>query len=96
MPRDKLARLRNTTKPMIVAVDKPPGITSHDVVDKVRKITGERRVGHGGTLDPFAEGVLVVPLYGRQKVGELVGILQDATPRSLWCESAEQRFTDRA
>ena len=44
----------------ILNINKPTGITSHDVVDKVRKITGERRVGHAGTLDPFAEGVLVI------------------------------------
>jgi tRNA pseudouridine55 synthase len=41
-------------------IDKPAGITSHDVVDKVRKITGERTVGHAGTLDPFATGLLIV------------------------------------
>jgi len=41
-------------------IDKPAGITSHDVVDRVRKITGERTVGHAGTLDPFATGLLIV------------------------------------
>jgi tRNA pseudouridine55 synthase len=41
-------------------VDKPGGMTSHDVVARVRKIIGTRRVGHTGTLDPFATGVLVV------------------------------------
>jgi tRNA pseudouridine55 synthase len=41
-------------------VDKPAGITSHDVVDKLRRIVGTRRVGHAGTLDPFATGVLLV------------------------------------
>lgn len=41
-------------------VDKEPGWTSHDVVARVRRITGERRVGHAGTLDPGATGVLVV------------------------------------
>jgi tRNA pseudouridine55 synthase len=45
-------------------IDKPAGITSHDVVARVRKIVSERRVGHTGTLDPFATGVLVV-LVGR-------------------------------
>ena len=38
-------------------INKPAGITSHDVVDIIRKRTGERRVGHTGTLDPFAEGL---------------------------------------
>jgi tRNA pseudouridine55 synthase len=41
-------------------VDKPAGITSHDVVDRVRRALGERRVGHSGTLDPDATGVLLV------------------------------------
>ncbi len=45
-------------------IDKPAGMTSHDVVALVRKTIGERRVGHTGTLDPFATGVLVV-LVGR-------------------------------
>jgi tRNA pseudouridine55 synthase len=44
----------------ILVVDKPAGPTSHDVVDRVRRALGERRVGHTGTLDPFATGVLVV------------------------------------
>jgi tRNA pseudouridine55 synthase len=39
---------------------KPPGLTSHDVVAAVRRLTGQRRVGHAGTLDPMAEGVLIV------------------------------------
>ena len=43
-----------------LVIDKPEGITSHDVVARVRRVTGERRVGHAGTLDPFATGVLVV------------------------------------
>jgi len=45
-------------------IDKPAALTSHDVIARVRKIIGERRVGHTGTLDPFATGVLVV-LVGR-------------------------------
>jgi len=48
----------------VLIIDKPAGMTSHDVVARVRKIIGERRVGHTGTLDPFATGVLVV-LVGR-------------------------------
>jgi tRNA pseudouridine55 synthase len=48
----------------ILVIDKPPGITSHDVVASVRHILHERRIGHAGTLDPFATGVLVV-LVGR-------------------------------
>ncbi len=48
----------------VLIVDKPPGLTSHDVVAQVRHILHERRVGHTGTLDPFATGVLVT-LIGR-------------------------------
>lgn len=44
----------------MLVVDKPSGPTSHDVVDRVRRELGERRVGHTGTLDPFATGVLPV------------------------------------
>ena len=48
----------------ILIIDKPAGPTSHDVIARVRRILHERRVGHTGTLDPFATGVLVV-LVGR-------------------------------
>jgi len=44
----------------VLVVDKPAGPTSHDAVDRVRRALGERRVGHAGTLDPFATGVLPV------------------------------------
>jgi tRNA pseudouridine55 synthase len=44
----------------LLVIDKPPGSTSHDVVDHVRRALGTRKVGHGGTLDPDATGVLVV------------------------------------
>jgi tRNA pseudouridine55 synthase len=46
----------------LVVVDKPSGCTSHDVVARLRKIFGQRRVGHAGTLDPDATGVLLVGL----------------------------------
>ena len=45
---------------MILNIYKPKGITSFGVVKKIRKIIGEKKVGHGGTLDPFAEGVLII------------------------------------
>ena len=46
----------------VIIVDKPPGLTSHDVVNRVRRILGQRSVGHLGTLDPSATGVLPVVL----------------------------------
>ncbi len=46
----------------VVVIDKPPGLTSHDVVNRVRRILGQRSVGHLGTLDPSATGVLPIVL----------------------------------
>ena len=42
----------------LLIVDKPSGMTSHDVVNRLRRITGEKSIGHLGTLDPMATGVL--------------------------------------
>lgn len=44
----------------VLLVDKPSGITSHDVVNRMRRATNERRIGHAGTLDPMATGLLVI------------------------------------
>ena len=43
---------------LVVGVDKPEGLSSHDVVNRCRRIFGERRVGHTGTLDPLATGAM--------------------------------------
>jgi tRNA pseudouridine55 synthase len=56
----------------LIIVDKPAGLTSHDVVARLRRLTGTRRVGHGGTLDPMATGVLVA---GVGKATRLLGHL---------------------
>ena len=56
----------------LVIVDKPGGMTSHDVVARIRRLAGTRRVGHAGTLDPMATGVLVV---GIGKATRLLGYL---------------------
>lgn len=66
----------------ILLVDKPSGLTSHDVVSRVRRATGERRVGHAGTLDPLATGLLVV----------LVG---PATRLALYLTAAEKTYVAR-
>lgn len=50
-----------------VVIDKPAGITSHDVVAKLRKTLGTKRVGHAGTLDPMATGVLVLGIHNATK-----------------------------
>ncbi|SNY14759.1 tRNA pseudouridine(55) synthase TruB [Paractinoplanes atraurantiacus] len=44
----------------LIVVDKPAGMTSHDVVSRIRRLAKTRRVGHGGTLDPMATGVLII------------------------------------
>lgn len=51
---------RPEPQPGLVIVDKPGGMTSHDVVSRVRRLAGTRKVGHAGTLDPMATGVLVL------------------------------------
>jgi tRNA pseudouridine55 synthase len=56
----------------LVVVDKPAGWTSHDVVARIRRLAGTRKVGHAGTLDPMATGVLVV---GVEKATRLLGHL---------------------
>ena len=61
-----------TTEAGLVVVDKPGGITSHDVVARVRRLAGTRKVGHAGTLDPMATGVLVV---GVNRATRLLGHL---------------------
>src|SRR5262245_40215286 len=62
----------------LVVVDKPAGITSHDVVGRCRRIFGTRKVGHAGTLDPMATGVLVV---GIDRATKILGMLT-ATDKS--------------
>ncbi len=55
-----------------LVVDKPEGWTSHDVVGKVRRLAGTRRVGHTGTLDPFATGVLIVCIGPATRLSQLL------------------------
>ena len=55
-----MAKRPDHSVPGILIVDKPSGMTSHDVVSRVRRLAHTRKVGHGGTLDPMATGVLVV------------------------------------
>lgn len=60
----------------LVVVDKPTGWTSHDIVARIRKVYGQRKVGHAGTLDPDATGVLLV---GLGRVTRLLRYLQETT-----------------
>ena len=63
----------------VLVIDKPRGPTSHDVVAKLRRVLGTREIGHAGTLDPMATGVLVVC------VGE-------ATKLSPWLTAADKAY----
>jgi tRNA pseudouridine55 synthase len=62
--------------PGIVVIDKPAGMTSHDVVGRCRRIFSTRRVGHAGTLDPMATGVLVI---GVDRATKILGLLTGAS-----------------
>ncbi|MHB8794233.1 MAG: tRNA pseudouridine(55) synthase TruB [Candidatus Nanopelagicales bacterium] len=64
----------------LLVVDKPEGMTSHDVVARIRRAAGTRKVGHAGTLDPMATGVLVV---GVERATRLLGHLALADKRYL-------------
>src|SRR5689334_24384068 len=86
----------------LVVVDKPGGMTSHDVVSRVRRRAGTRKVGHAGTLDPMATGVLVL---GVDRATRLLGHLMltekayDATIRlgiATTTDDAEGEVTARA
>jgi tRNA pseudouridine55 synthase len=66
----------------ILVVNKPPGWTSHDVVARVRRLTREKRVGHAGTLDPMATGVLLVCLGRATRVTEYL-MTSDKTYRAV-------------
>ncbi|ORB91815.1 tRNA pseudouridine(55) synthase TruB [Mycobacterium persicum] len=69
---------QSPTGPGLVIVDKPAGMTSHDVVGRCRRIFATRRVGHAGTLDPMATGVLVI---GIDRATKILGLLA-ATSKS--------------
>jgi tRNA pseudouridine55 synthase len=79
----------------IVAIYKEEGMTSHDVVDAVRQLTGEKRVGHAGTLDPCAKGVLVIGV-GRaatKTLSQVVGTEKEYVTRVKlgWRSTTEDR-----
>ena len=57
----------------IIVIDKPAGVTSHDVVARVRRMTGEKSVGHLGTLDPMATGVLPLVLGRMTRLSQFYG-----------------------
>jgi tRNA pseudouridine55 synthase len=62
----------------LLNIDKPAGPTSHDIVQRVRRGTGERRIGHAGTLDPMASGVLILVLGQATRLAEYLTASQKA------------------
>ena len=76
----------------IINVYKEKGYTSHDVVAKLRGIAGQKKIGHTGTLDPDAEGVLPVCLGKATKVCELLTD-KDKTYRAVLFSGADNRYT---
>jgi tRNA pseudouridine55 synthase len=71
----KIIRRSELRRGQIIPIDKPAGWTSFDVVNKLRGMTGVKKVGHAGTLDPFATGVLLVCFAGATKqVDALMGL----------------------
>lgn len=74
----------------ILNLDKPQGLTSHDVVARVRAVARQRRVGHAGTLDPLASGVLVVCLGRATRLAEYLM----ASPKRYWAEARLGVATD--
>jgi tRNA pseudouridine55 synthase len=84
----------NASSSGLLNVHKEPGWTSHDVVAKVRRLAGQKRVGHAGTLDPLAEGVLPV-LLGRAT--RLADTLQSGEKRyQAWVQLGVATTTDDA
>jgi len=71
-PRVEKKAQRSSWVQGILVVDKPEGLTSHDVVQKIRRIFGLRQVGHTGTLDPIASGVLVVLVGSATRIAQFL------------------------
>lgn len=68
--------IKEKQKSGFILINKPAGMSSHDVVDKLREITGIRKIGHAGTLDPFARGLLILGI-GRKATKKLSYFLKE-------------------
>ena len=79
----------------ILAIYKPKGPTSHDIINQLRKITGIRKIGHAGTLDPLASGVLVVAI-GRDGTKQLGSLLKNEKEYIAEIKLGETSTTDDA
>ena len=69
----------------IIIIDKPQGMTSHDVVSFMRRKTGVRRIGHSGTLDPMATGVLPIFIGNATRIIEYVGFAYENNAKKYLC-----------
>ena len=78
----------------LLVIDKDEGLTSHDVVQRVRRWAGQRRVGHLGTLDPLATGVLPIALGEATKLSQLLTLGRKGY-RGHICLGAETATYDR-
>lgn len=78
----------------LVVVDKPAGMTSHDVVGRMRRIAGTRRVGHAGTLDPMATGVLILGINKATKL--LTWVSGESKTYSATIRLGQSTLTDDA
>ncbi|HET8642115.1 MAG TPA: tRNA pseudouridine(55) synthase TruB [Pseudonocardiaceae bacterium] len=93
---------REPVQPGLLIVDKPAGMTSHDVVARARRLLGTRRVGHAGTLDPMATGVLVLGveratrLLGHLALGDKAYLATIRLGASTTTDDAEGEVTGRA
>lgn len=73
-----MGRARKPAHTGVLKVDKPAGVTSHDVVQTVRRQLGQRQVGHTGTLDPMATGLLVLTLGRATRIGRFLEATEKA------------------
>jgi tRNA pseudouridine55 synthase len=78
----------------LIVVDKPAGMTSHDVVARVRRLAKTRRVGHGGTLDPMATGVLIIGVNRATRL--LTYVIGSAKSYTATIRLGESTVTDDA
>jgi len=78
-------RLKQAAFPAPLLVDKPTGVTSHDVVDWARRLTGLKKIGHTGTLDPLATGLLII-LIGRSWTKRQNEFLKQAKVYQVTCQ----------
>jgi len=79
----------------IVAINKTKGPTSHDIINKLRRITGIKKIGHAGTLDPLASGVLVVAI-SREATKRIDQIVNTEKEYLATIKLGEQSTTDDA